>query len=98
IRRTLFVFAGAMSCLLLIACGNVANLVLVRSVSRGQEIATRRALGASRGRIVRHLLTESTLLSLLAGVAGVALAVLGIPALLSLVPKGRLPRADEIHI
>ena len=98
IRKSLLIFMGAVAFVLLIACANVANLLLMRGASRRQEIAVRAALGASRPRLIRQLLTESTLVSLAGGAAGILLAVWGVPALLSLAPKGRIPRIEEIHI
>jgi predicted permease len=98
IRKSLLIFLGAVAFVLLIACANVANLQLMRGASRRQEIAVRTALGARRGRLIRQLLTESTLLSMAGAALGILLAIVGAPALLSLAPVGRVPRMDEIHI
>ena len=94
-QATLWVMLGAVSLVLLIACANIANLLLARGARRTHEIALRAALGASRGRIVRHLLTESLALALLGGAGGVFIAIWGLDALLALAPAG-VPRIDEV--
>jgi predicted permease len=96
-RQALLVLLGAVAFVLLIACVNVANLFLGRGAVRGREIAVRAALGAGRGRLVRQLLTESTVLSVMAGGVGLAIAFWGIRGLVLLAPKD-LPRLDEIAI
>jgi putative ABC transport system permease protein len=98
IRKSLTIFMGAAAFVLLIACANVANLLLMRGTTRLREISVRTALGASRGRVIRQLLTESALLSLCGSVAGILLAIFGVRALLAIAPAAALPRLDEIHI
>jgi predicted permease len=97
VQPLLLVLLGAVGFVLLIACVNVANLLLARSSARAQEFAVRSALGASRMRIVRQLLTESTLLALAGGALGLFLASWGTRAVLKLVPVP-MPHASDIHL
>lgn len=97
VRRTLFILLGAVGFVLLIACANVANLLLSRAVKRQREIAVRTAVGASAGRIMRQLLTESVLLAVCGGVLGVLLALASLHWIQVLGPKS-VPRLGEIGI
>jgi putative ABC transport system permease protein len=97
IEQPLLILLGAMAFVLLIACSNVANLFLVRAEARTRESAVRLALGSGRGRLVQYVLTESLLLALAGGLAGVLLALVGVRALVSIAPAS-LPRLDEIGI
>jgi len=97
VKSTLWLLLGAVSLVLLIACANIASLLLARAVSRERELAMRVALGASRGRLARQCLTESTVLGLSGGALGILLAIAGLRPFVALWP-GDLPRAEQVQL
>jgi len=97
-RYPLMVLVGAVVMVLLIACTNVANLLLMRARRREGEMGLRKVLGAGKGRLVRQLLTESTLVALLGGCVGVVVAIVGVEVLVAVAPWGTLPRSEELGV
>jgi putative ABC transport system permease protein len=97
-RKTLYTIAAAVGLLLLIACSNVANMLLTRATVREKEMAIRASLGASRARLIGHLLVESLLLALAGAVVGCVFAYAGIQGLTALIPDGLIPREAQIRL
>jgi len=98
VGKSLWVFTAAVALVLLIACANVSNLLAMRARTRSHELAVRTAIGASRGRLIRQVFTESMVLSFIGGLAGLGVAFTGVALLLRAVPPGLLPRVGEIHV
>src|SRR4029450_4989351 len=96
-RRSLLVLLGAVGLVLLIACGNVVNLLLARGASRQKELSIRAAMGASRSRVARQLLIESALIAMIAAALGIGLAFAAMQLLIALGPAS-VPRLDELSI
>jgi len=97
VRPLMWMLFGAVSLVLLIACGNVANLLMARAAGRVHELGVRSALGAERARLIRQMVTEALLLASIGGAAGIALAYGGVRLLLRLNP-GDIPRLNDISI
>jgi len=97
VKTALFALLGAVGLILLIACANISNLLLARATSRGKEISLRLALGAGRPRIIRQLLTESAVLGLLGGIAGILIAYFGVRGLVSFLPEN-IPQVHAVRV
>src|SRR5439155_18212074 len=95
--RSIWVLQAAVGFVLLIACANLANLLLARAEARHHEFAVRRALGASRGRLLRHFITEGVLLSITGGALGLVFARVSVQALIRAYPTS-LPRTSEVAV